>query len=366
MKKIFFLIFCVFMIAISAVESRAQVAPSPQFSVSPSSLRVPYGQSATVSFSYRYSIADAAAVNPTCLVQTTGSGNLFFENIYETYNRPVSFLATRTGTGYSGVGTEVITISAGTLEKARRDQTNTLYFDRNFSDCYGNTWTSRATILITADAGADFSVNRIELYFENRRPETTVERNSQQLKAYADIRFTGSGLLEGYWEVDGRILSRVFQHLTYGRIVTLKTPDMPSLPTFNEGSHVVRFVISKPETVIPLPMIVYFVTPKTTKMSPVPLKLIAPEDSAATQSLPLKFEWDKGTAATMFLISFYEQPAGTPIFSAFTRESFYVLPGAVVSTSFNPGKKYFWKVTGFSDETALAAESSMASFFIGN
>jgi hypothetical protein len=83
-------------------------------------------------------------------------------------------------------------------------------------------------------------IKRIELYFENNRPEITIDKDYQKLKTYAKITFAYSGLLEGHWEVDGKIISRVSEHLTTGNIVFLETPDALQLPTFDPGTHVVH------------------------------------------------------------------------------------------------------------------------------
>ena len=161
---------------------------------------------------------------------------------------------------------------------------------------------------ITTEAGAEFDIKRIEVYFENRRAEITIERNYPNLKAYADIRFVGSGLLQGFWEVDGRVLSTVNQHLTFAGSITLKTPEIPSLPTFDTGSHIVRFVITNPVTEIPLPSIIYFVTSAEFKGKQFSIKLISPEDEAALKYSPVKFDWEKLNTTTLFLIQYFDNP----------------------------------------------------------
>src|SRR5574337_40620 len=95
-------------------------------------------------------------------------------------------------------------------------------------------------------ASAGFTVTRVRLYFENKRPEITVKRNEPSPPAYAEVEFTGSGLLEGFWEADGRLLSNVSQHVLSGKNAVFETPDTPGLPTFDPGTHRVRFVITRP------------------------------------------------------------------------------------------------------------------------
>lgn len=95
-------------------------------------------------------------------------------------------------------------------------------------------------------ASAGLTVTKLRLYFENKRPETTVKRNEPSPPAYAEVEFSGSGLLEGFWEVDGRLLAKVSLHAVSGKSIVIKTPETPGLPTFDPGTHRVRFVITTP------------------------------------------------------------------------------------------------------------------------
>ncbi len=351
MKKIYALV-AVFMLS-AAGFSEAAVGTA-----SPASLPAVQGISSTATVVYR--VSDVAHDN--CAYRS-GRGQFLVSGAVIEEN-PLALTVPIPPGVTSGSATEALRISAGVVEKALRQRSRSIQYVRVFDPvtCDDLPVTTRITISITGEAAAEFSINRVELYFENRRPEITIERNMQKLKAFADIRFSGSGLLEGYWEVDGRLISREFRHLTYGRSVTLQTPDIPGLPTFDEGSHIVRFVITKPATEIATPFIVYFVTPKESKVQQIPLLLLGPLDGA-TAHPGAKFSWEKPGGATLFLISFYEQTDGIPVFSAFTREPFYTLPVPVVGPVLPPGR-YFWKVTGFNDENSQISESAARPFIL--
>jgi hypothetical protein len=200
------------------------------------------------------------------------------------------------------------------------------------------------------------------LYFGSRRPETTVDQDVPNLRAFADITFVGSGLLQGYWEVDGRLLARVNQHLTFAGSTTLQTPDAPPLPTFDPGSHTVRFVVTSPQTGIPMPSILYFVIPKNISCSIVTTRILAPADGAEIAFAPLKFEWEKVKDTTFYSIGFYEDPEAKPVFSAFARGGSYLLPEKALKSIFSPGKKYYWKVTGFDAKKNIICQNSVQSF----
>lgn len=211
-------------------------------------------------------------------------------------------------------------------------------------------------------ADAAFTADRITLYFNNNRPETTVNRNTKNLQAFADIRYSGTGLLEGDWKVDGRVISRISQHVTGNkRIVTIRTPEGSPLPTFAEGTHIVQFILTSPGIAFSFPSIVYFVTPKE---APAEIKLISPTDNSSVPSAKAAFSWEAMKKPAQYLIGFYTGPADKPVFSAITKDASYSIPEAVMKTVFSPGKKYFWKVTGYEEGSGITGESALQKFIL--
>ncbi|HEX2966496.1 MAG TPA: hypothetical protein VHO84_11965, partial [Syntrophorhabdaceae bacterium] len=198
-------------------------------------------------------------------------------------------------------------------------------------------------------------------YFGNKRPEITVEKNHEKLIAFASITYENSGLLEAHWEVDGRIVSRVSQYLTYGNKYTFKTPDMAGLPTFDPGTHIVRFVVTAPGgTGLVAPSLLYFVTAQGVQQSRGVLKLIDPSERAFLKYAPLEFTWEPVGGNPTYIIQFYKQKTDTPLFSACTRDTNYRLPPLVVKRFFKSGVKYFWKVKGSNEKEE--AESTVREF----
>ncbi|MBI5641313.1 MAG: putative Ig domain-containing protein [Nitrospirae bacterium] len=256
---------------------------------------------------------------------------------------------------------ETIIIPVRVIERALQRGTNRFTYERIFSDG-GISAVSIINFTITTDAGAAFDIKRIGLSFDKGKAEATVERNHGNLRAYADIRFTGSGLLQGYWEVDGRILSTVNQHLKYGASVILQTPGIPPLPTFEPGSHSLRFVITNPEPAMALPSLVYFVTQDDAAGKPADLKLLSPVKDAAINYGPAYFEWEKPEKASFFLVQYFDRTDAGPFFSAYTNSPSYAVPDIILKKHFSPGSKYFWKVTGFDSGNNLIAESLFRDF----
>lgn len=209
---------------------------------------------------------------------------------------------------------------------------------------------------------ADLSIKKIDLYFENRRPEITIEKGLKSLKAFADISYSGSGLLEGYWEVDGRVISRVFQQLSFGGLLKLQTPEIPELPTFDPGTHRIRFVITRPVQYISLPMIIYFVNLDRFKPAISAIGVFSPQNRAVIEYESQKFEWQRPANATIFLVQYGDKLESKTIFSAYTRDAFYVIPETVLKESFKIGERYYWKVISFDAENIIIGESAVYSF----
>jgi hypothetical protein len=116
-----------------------------------------------------------------------------------------------------------------------------------------------AILFSTSGDAAELKINRINIYFSNDRPEITVKRN-YPLKVYAEIGYTGAGILEGHWEADEEFLTNVTRTISSGDRLVIDSPDIPRIPTFVSGTHRVRFVITNPFLVIKFPFATYFVT----------------------------------------------------------------------------------------------------------
>ncbi len=213
-----------------------------------------------------------------------------------------------------------------------------------------------------SEAAEEIKITRLQLYFENKRAEITIKKNQLSPRAYADIRFTGSGLLQGFWEVDGRILKNVNRHIiTSDRNITVETPDAPPLPTFETGTHRVRFVITDPSERIPLPEAIYFVTAEKFKEI-FPVNLIYPNNKSKVDYSPLTFRWEGKDRPIIYIIEFFEKDGEKPIFSAYTRKAEYKLPLPVLKSIFTPEKNYLWRVKGFDTGNNKAGESPVYRF----
>ena len=218
------------------------------------------------------------------------------------------------------------------------------------------------SINIATPATSELIITRLQLTFGNGRAETTVSRNQPGLRVNADIRFDGSGLLKGYWEVDGRVLSQVNQHLTYGKSIRLTSPATPFLPTFVEGSHRVRLVITSPENEIPFPEAIYYVTSEESTAGLVPIRAEEPRNHAELVFAPQTFRWEGDSKATVFLIEFFEKEGDDPVAAAYTKATAYDLPASILAKDFESGKVYLWRVKSYDSEGNPVGASALSSF----
>ncbi len=326
-------------------------------STTPAAVSIVAGQANTFTLTYRFTGLSLSPAVPFSGLETSNQAAFFAPSGQNLGT--IATTVTATISSGSGQATETVTVPPAVLDLLRSLGFSQFRFNRIFSGSIDGPQVVDVTVFLTSEAAGSFGVSRVELYFSNRRGEITVKRNHRGLKAYADIRFVGSGQLTGFWEVDGRRILDVNKHLSFGTSVTLTTPDAPDLPTFDTGTHVVRFVVTSPVSSISLPQALYFVTPaEEVRLVRIAVpKAKAPGGAAGTRA----FEWERPAGVDVFLVEFREDPAEKPVFSAFTKDTRYALP-AGVGGIFTAGKTYYWQVKGYDAKDNQVGESPATAF----
>jgi len=258
---------------------------------------------------------------------------------------------------------ESVRVPLSIIRRAEQMNSSKITYNRYFQS---KSVLGRATCTFVITPGGEaFRFTRMRVYFDNNRPRIVVARSSRDLAASVQINYTGTGLLKGYWEVDGRIIQRVQKHVRFGKSITLTTPTVPPLPTYAEGSHRVRFVVTSPAQGIPFPAAYYDVVEqeKSTRMVVV---LVEPEDKAQIPASGALFSWQQREGASIYLVSFFDQDGkdGEPVFSAYAKEKSYPLSAQAVTQFFKPGSSYDWLVVGIDPEGKIFSESKLRSFSV--
>ncbi len=356
MKRIVF-----FLAILFAVVSSGPVCDASMVTMTSSSSKIIRGQPAAVVITY--SVTGGATRVPLFLRSGEGIFTASGPTGTVLLGRNAVPIVIPINPGGSGSRSETLTIPASVIESAISNRTTQFRYERSFSAPNANPVAQRVTFQITTEATSELQIRAISLYFDNGRPEATVEKGFRGLRAYADIGYAGSGLFEGHWEVDGRIVSRVFQHLSFGGVFRLQTPDIPELPTFDPGTHRIRFVITRPVSLLSPPTMVYFVDPASFKPAYLPVTIVSPGGQAPIPFSTAQFAWQYSGNASYFLVQYGDEIGAKTVFSAYARNQSYVLPEAVLKGRFRPGRQYYWKVIAFGSDDNVLGESSVRSFF---
>ena len=203
----------------------------------------------------------------------------------------------------------------------------------------------------------DLKIQRLDLYLSNRQPKMTVKQYQRDVKAFADIRYTGAGLLQGQWEIDGRLFSKVNKQLYQGgRKITIQTPLAPALPTYAVGTHRVRFVITRPELGVEFPQAVYFVETEAGQVD-LAIQLMGPPDNQTTACAPITLRWHAAGKAYVYLVEMIPADEKDPTLSAYAKETSYTLREELCRSLLSTGRTYRWKVKGLSQEGQIIGES---------
>lgn len=346
--------------------------PPVRIEAVPGSLSVPRGVTTTHTVQYRFE--SPAPLN----IPLTSSGGVFLVDgqTVGTNPRPMTVNLVNG----KAQDQETITITPGVIDRAAGEAklpagvqkiamakgSGVVVYERTFVN---GTISGVARIIysVASTTGAGFAIERLNIYFDNRRPDITIDRNFPKLRAHVDIGFVGTGQLQGHWEVDGRIIGFENRHVTFGtsmagtQYLTFDTPEIPPLPTFDVGSHVVRFVITNPVITVPQPAAIYFVREEE-YLAATRIVLLQPGDRSENAAGRLQFAWEGLRRSNTYLVEFFGPRGEKPIFSALTRKPEYVLPEITLGKIFEKGTAYTWKVRSLDDRNRVIGESDLWRF----
>jgi len=256
---------------------------------------------------------------------------------------------------------ETVAVPLSVIRKAEQMRVNKITYSRSFKS---QSIVGKATSTLTLNSsGGNFKITKMRLYFDNNRPRKVIARSSKDTRASVQINYSGTGLLKGYWEVDGRILQRVQKHVRFGKSLILETPSVPPLPTYAEGTHRLRFIITSPDLPIKFPTAYYDVMEQE-KSARTAIVLLSPADKLHIQLTGATFSWQESKGVENYLISFFDQASHEkkPVFTVYTKELEYQFPARVAEKSFHTGTNYTWFILGLDKDGKIISESRKMQF----
>jgi len=210
---------------------------------------------------------------------------------------------------------------------------------------------------IDASTGGPLTISRVELVFDNNRGDITVPLNGM-VKAKALINYTGNGVLNALWIVDGRVIQQVNKSLTYGSSIVIETNDVPPLPVFEPGSHTLMLQITNPPESFSIPAIEYYVTTSAGKAD---IMLYTPENGVFLYKDEISFSWNNPAETGFYQVVVWQKAKS--VISALTKDLSYRPPDAVLER-LSEGTDYSWQVTALDSSGRELGSSDIRSFRI--
>ncbi|PIE65405.1 MAG: hypothetical protein CSA26_03535 [Desulfobacterales bacterium] len=308
-------------------------------------------------------------VQPTIAVNETIRSNrgefLLGGQVVGSYNRPLTINLNQQNPS----ATETITVPPRVFQAMQKAGSNRVHYVRSFRPYNFRPGKAEAKVTVRTPASGELRITKMRLYFEqNNRSLIVVERNERNLTGAVDIHYNGTGLLKGYWQVGDRKLQHIQKHLFYGKVITLKTPRVPPLPTYSEGAYRLQFIVTEPETArvkIDFPEALYHVEVKRAVVVTA-IQLQTPKKHDEFNDTVDLFSWSEVKGAKTYAVEFFEQDAEKPFFIAYSKVPSYSLPPKLQTMKFKAGRSYEWQVKAYNAEEIVNGESEKRVFSVSD
>ncbi len=145
------------------------------------------------------------------------------------------------------------------------------------------------------------NVEIAEITLDNGKYYKVVPKNSKAIRAQLRMKMRGTGIVSGFWIVDGQP-SYFFNETVYqGQIKSIFTPEIPGLPVFDPGMHTITLQLTRPENErVVFPTLRYFVLPYENVIA-----VLAPKDGAIIKEDEVPaFSWERALGGSYYQIAF--------------------------------------------------------------
>lgn len=175
------------------------------------------------------------------------------------------------------------------------------------------------------------------------------------------MKMKGTGIVTGYWIVDGQPYQFFNETVYQGQIRTIFTQDIPGLPVFDPGMHTITMQLTRPQGEAAIfPTLRYFVLPYENT-----IEIVSPKDGAVIkEDRVAKFSWQSALGGSYYQISF-----ANSLFPLMRDDAslkwldcpgiLYYTPDWQVWNTIQRNQWSYWKVRALDSVKNIVAESSV-------
>ena len=330
-------------------------------SVAPATLTATLAATVPTTFVWTVKVPNLTGSNPTGLVLTSPQATVSTPGgqVLQVLARPLSITLSASAQGSVA---ETFTLSPATIVEAQRLGVNALLLQRTFGVApYGGTATVQ--IALGGSAGGGLALARVSLHFDDRSLVRML-RAGDTAVAIAEINYTGSGVLNGLWEIAGPPstlgepvfvpLAATSVNLGGGGLTEVTSPVLPAtLP----GSYFVRFRVRSPAVPFAGLLLQYAVA----EAAAAPITVLSPRPHA-TLNANTRFEWRAANDAVAYRLEFYAADAAedsAPLSGQWVPATKAdAMLTVLAQTHLEPGAVYRWRIIALDADSNVVGQSA--------
>jgi PKD repeat protein len=140
-----------------------------------------------------------------------------------------------------------------------------------------------------------------EISLDNGKYYKVVPKNSKDIRALLRMKMRGTGIVSGYWMIDGQPFELFSEVVYQGQIKEIFTRNIPGIPTLDPGMHTLTMQLTRPsETAVTFPILKYYVLPYENKV-----ELVSPQDALVVKEKEIpQFAWEQAKGGSHYQIAF--------------------------------------------------------------
>jgi hypothetical protein len=174
------------------------------------------------------------------------------------------------------------------------------------------------------------------------------------------MKMRGTGIVSGYWIVDGQPYEFFNETVHQGEIRTLFTREIPGLPVFDPGMHTVSAQLTRPAGDVVFPTLRYFVLPFENE-----IVVLGPNDGAVVKEDEVpEFAWESVAGGSFYQIAFANSPLPLLASDANLKwiacpDRFRFTPDAATWNELERNRWVYWKVRATDSGKSVVGESGI-------